>query len=160
MKPMLLLPTSLRARVAVVTLLGIFLIPFATSTLRGLTHVLSCTDEVSATLSVDTTDDTNTVLLGADTVTREEAADPTLCGGLVVDLQISSSTTQRAEVEIRVTNETDVDWKGTLELQLGGTAIPVSIGRIDRGTTETDTVTLRVAPGRSYEISGTLLVGP
>ncbi|MGK2928512.1 MAG: hypothetical protein ACSLFO_02940 [Acidimicrobiales bacterium] len=156
---MLTLPTSLRARMAMVTLLGIFLIPLTTSSLRGLTHVLSCTDEVPAILSVDTTDDTNTVLLGADSTTREEA-DSTLCDGLDVTLQLSSATAQRADVEVQVTNGTETDWQGSMELRLASTVIPVSIGRIDAGATESDTISLTVDAGRSYEITGTLLIGP
>ena len=142
-----------------VTLLGIFLIPLTTSSLRGLTHVLSCSDEVPAILSVDTTDDDNTVLLGADSTTREEA-DSTLCDGLEVTLQLSSATAQRAEVDVSVTNGTETDWQGSMRLRLAGTEIPVSIGRIGAGDTESDTVELTVDAGRSYEITGTLLIGP
>ncbi len=159
MSSMLTLPTSLRARLAMATLLGIFLIPLTTSSLRGLTHLLSCTDEVPAVLSVDTTDGTNTVLLGADSTTREEA-DSTLCDGLDVTLQLSSATAQRADVEVQVTNGTETDWQGSMELRLASTVIPVSIGRIDAGATESDTVSLTVDAGRSYEITGTLLIGP
>ena len=53
---MWLLPMALRAKMATVILLGIFFIPFATSDLRGLTHVLTCSDAVSASLLVDDTE--------------------------------------------------------------------------------------------------------
>lgn len=142
-----------------VTLLGIFLIPLTTSSLRGLTHVLSCSDEVPAVLSVDTTDDANTVLLGADSTTREDA-DSTLCDGLDVTLQLSSADAQRAQVDVTVSNGTDTDWQGSMRLRLEGTEIPVAIGRIDAGGTETDTVSLTVDAGGSYDITGTLLIGP
>ncbi len=160
MTAMWTLPTSLRARIAMATLLGILLIPFTTSSLRGLTHVLTCRDQVTATLSVDTTEAGETILLGADSTTRDEAVDPTLCDGLRVSLSLASAEEDHADVLVRITNETDQDWRGTIELRLGGTSIPVAIGRIDAGSTASDTVGLRVHGGRNYEISGTLLIGP
>lgn len=155
---MWMLPTSLRARIAVVTLLGIFLIPVATSSLRGLTHVLTCEASVDATVEIDGTAGDDTVLLSADTITVDE--DGGLCGGLDVDLQLASATDDEAVVAIEVTNRTDVDWQGSVELELSGTAVPVAIGAIDAGETAIDRVTLAIEPGRSYEISGTLLIGP
>jgi hypothetical protein len=158
---MWLLPMSLRAKMATVMLLGIFFIPFATSDLRGLTHVLTCTDAVSASLLVDDTaeDDGAPVLGSADTVTREEVG-LGLCGGLEVDLQLTSARDGRAEVLVAVTNATEHDWKGSIELRFGRTPVPVAIGSIAQGATETDTVELRVRSGRAYEITGTLLIGP
>ncbi len=104
---MWLLPMSLRAKMATVILLGIFFIPFATSDLRGLTHVLTCTDAVSASLLVDDTTDGDTapVLGSADSVTRDEAG-LGLCGGLEVDLQLSSARDGRAEVLVAITTTT------------------------------------------------------
>ncbi len=151
---------SLRARIAAATLLGILLIPLTTSSLRGLTHVLTCSDEIQATLSVDTTAIDDTVLLDADSVTRGDDTDPGLCGGLVVTMELASSTTERADVLVSVRNDTTVDWRGSIELRLDGTPIPISIGRITAGETETDTIELRVRPGRTYDIEGTLLIGP
>ena len=159
MAPMWLLPSALRARIAMVTILGIFLVPVTTSSLRGLNHVLSCRDEVQATLAVDTTAAGDSVVLGsADTVTREEP--PALCGGLTVSLTLAEITEDRADVVVSIANDTDADWTGSVELRLGGTSVPVGIGSVDTGTTATDTVRLRVEPDRRYEISGTLLIGP
>jgi hypothetical protein len=158
---MWLLPMALRAKMATVILLGIFFVPFATSDLRGLTHVLTCTDAVSASLLVDDTTDGDTapVLGSADTVTREEVG-LGLCGGLEVDLQLTSAEDGRAEVLVAVTNSTEHDWKGSIELRFDDTPVPVAIGSIDRGDTERDTVELRVKRGAAYEITGTLLIGP
>lgn len=141
-----------------VTLLGIFLIPLATSSLRGLTHVLTCEARVDATLAIDNTADDDTVLLSADTITAED--DDGLCGGLDVDLQLASTTDDEAVVAIEILNDTDVDWQGSVELEFSGIAVPVAIGAIDAGGAATDTVTLAIEPGRTYEISGTLLIGP
>jgi hypothetical protein len=158
---MWLLPMSLRAKMATVMLLGIFFIPFATSDLRGLSHVLTCTDAVSASLLVDDTagDDGSPVLGSADSVTRDEVG-LGLCGGLEVDLQLQSTRGDRAQVLVAITNATDHDWQGSVELRFDKTPVPVSIGSIAKGETETDTVELRVRAGRDYEITGTLLIGP
>ena len=158
---MWLLPMSLRAKMATVILLGIFFIPFANSDLRGLTHVLTCTDAVSASLLVDDTTDGDTapVLGSADSVTRDEAG-LGLCGGLEVDLQLSSARDGRAEVLVAIPNTTEHDWKGSVELRFDGTPVPVAIGSIAQGATERDTVELRVKRGEAYEITGTLLIGP
>lgn len=154
-----ILPMSLRAKMASVVLLGIFFIPFATSDLRGLTHVLSCTDQVTASLYIENADADETVLLSADSTTRDDAG-LGLCGGLEVDLQLTSAEGSRADVLVAITNATDTDWQGTVELRFDGTPVPVAIGSIAKGDTETDVVELRVRPGQDYEITGTLLIGP
>lgn len=153
------LPTSLRAKIALVTLLGIFLIPITTSSLRGLTHVLTCEDEVAATLSIDNSaPEDASVLLSADSTERGEVQG--LCGGLLVDLQLTTVQPEQAEVRVSIANQTDTDWQGTIQLRFGDAPVPVAIGSIPRGATATDHVELRVVPGKSYEITGTLLIGP
>jgi len=157
---MWLLPMSLRAKMAAVLLLGTFFIPFATSDLRGLSHVLSCSDRVTASLYVGAgTAGQGPVLGSSDTVTREQVG-LGLCGGLEVDLQLQSTRGDRADVLVAITNTTDDRWQGTVELDFDGAPVPVAIGEIDRGETATDTVQVRLPEGRSYEITGELLVGP
>lgn len=158
---MWLLPMALRAKLAAVLLLGIFFIPFATSDLRGLSHVLSCSDAVRTSLYVDggAGGGPGAVLGSADQVTRDDA-DLGLCGGLEVDLQLTSTRDDRAEVLVAITNTTDQRWKGTVKLDFDGAPVPVSIGSVGAGGTASDTVEVRIPDGRSYEITGTLLIGP
>ena len=157
---MWLLPVSLRAKMAAVMLLGIFFIPFATSDLRGLSHVLTCRDSVSTSLYIDGgSDDQGSVLGSADTVTRQEAG-LGLCGGLLVDLQLTSSRDDRAVVLVAITNTSDHHWQGSVELDFDGAPVPVAIGSIRQDVTATDTVEVRVPQGRTYEITATLLIGP
>ena len=141
-----------------VTLLGIFLIPVANSTLRGLTHVLTCEAAVDATLQIDNTVGDDSVLLSADTLTADD--EDGLCGGLTVDLQLASTTEDAADVVVEIVNDTDVDWQGSVELEFSGISVPVAIGDVAAGETATDTITLNIEPDRTYEISGTLLIGP
>jgi hypothetical protein len=157
---MWLLPMSLRAKMAAVVLLGIFFIPFATSDLRGLSHVLSCSDAVTASLYVDRgTEDGGAVLGSAATLTRDDAG-VGLCGGLRVDLQLQSTRDDRADVLVSITNDTEHDWQGTVELDFDGAPVPVTIGSIAEGETATDTVQVRLPEGRAYKITGELLIGP
>ena len=141
-----------------VTLLGIFLIPVASSTLRGLTHVLTCEAAVDATLQIDNTVGDDSVLLSADTITADD--EEGLCGGLTVDLQLASTTEDAADGVVEIVNDTDVDWQGSVELEFSGISVPVAIGDVAAGETATDTITLNIEPDRTYEISGTLLIGP
>jgi hypothetical protein len=157
---MWLLPMSLRAKMAAVVLLGIFFIPFATSDLRGLSHVLTCRDQVSASLYVDGgSGDQGPVLGSADSVSREEIG-LGLCGGLEVDLELQSTREDRARVRVAITNTTEHRWQGSVKLGFDGTPVPVSIGSIASGATASDTVVVRIPEGRSYEITGTLMIGP
>lgn len=159
MGPMWMLPAALRARIALIALLSIFLIPVSTSSLRGLTHVLTCEAVIEATLAIDTSTSDAAVLGSADTVTRGDETHE-LCDGLGASLELASTTDDRAELRLTIVNRSDTDWNGTIELQFGGTALPVSIGRVPARSTAEDSVTLRVEPGRTYEVSGTLLIGP
>jgi hypothetical protein len=156
---MWMLPAALRARIALITLLGLFLIPVTTSSLRGLTHVLTCRADIVATLSIDTSTDAAAVLGSADRVVRgAEEADS--CDDVSVQLDLASTTGDRAELTLEVTNRSGFDRNGSVELQFSGVDIPINVGRIAARSTETEAVTLRVRPDRTYEVTGTLLLGP
>jgi hypothetical protein len=163
MTAMWMLPSALRARVALVTLVGLLLVPITTSSLRGLTHVLTCQEAVEASLVIAPAEDESQAAVGsAASVTRDsvDAPEPTLCGGLTVDLELAETRGDRAAVVVAVTNRTTVDWRGSIELAVADVDVPLSIGRIRAGTVARDTVELRVEPDRTYEITGTLLIGP
>ncbi len=157
---MFTLPTSLRARIALVGLLGIFLIPASSAPLRGLTHILSCSEAVEATVFIDNSDADSGVALGsADSIDLEDP-DPTLCEGLRVDFQVGAPAGEQAPVIVAITNQSATDWRGSVDLQLGDVSLPVSIGEIGAGDTETDELSLRIDPNRTYAIDGTLRIGP
>lgn len=46
------MPSILKSRIALVALIGVFLIPIMSSSLRGLTHVLTCEGSVETPFSV------------------------------------------------------------------------------------------------------------
>ncbi|GBD83960.1 hypothetical protein BMS3Abin02_00344 [bacterium BMS3Abin02] len=151
------MPSILKSRVAIVLILGIFLIPIATSSLRGLTHVLTCEENVAAPFSVVVAEDGSAVVTSS--ATGQAGGDSGLCGGLAVDLRARAKPDGRLDLTVLVTNNSAYPWQGTVDLSLNRTVIPVAIGRIDPAETGTDTVAFRLDPG-THELTGSLLVGP
>ena len=62
-------------------------------------------------------------------------------------------------LSLAVINETADPWRGTIDLELGQVRVPISIGLVEAGTEEVETVTLNLDEGES-EIAGSLLIGP
>lgn len=147
----------LRSRLAVAALLGVFLIPIGSSSLRGLTHVLTCSEEVESPFTVVVgADGTALVVSSTQIVAGEE---PGLCGGLEVIMSARPEGVGRLALTVEVSNGTTHPWQGTIDLTLDGNGIPVDIGRVRPGEIEQDTVVFRLEAG-SHELAGALLIGP
>jgi hypothetical protein len=152
------MPPALRSRIALLVLLGTFLIPVGTSSLRGLTHVLTCRDETEIPFTLIVSEDGPPVIISSRAITRETANG--VCGGLVLDMGVGpGSSSRRVVLRLPITNNTEFDWSGTVSLKIGSTFVPVEIGEIKSGETEADTVSLHVDPGE-LEVNGSLLIGP
>lgn len=151
------MPSILKSRIAIVLMLGVFLIPIATSSLRGLTHVLTCEENVAAPFSVIVADDGSAVVTSS--ASGQAGAEAGLCGGLAVDLRARAKPDGRLDLTVLVTNNSTYPWQGTVDLALNRTVIPVSIGRIDPAETGEDTVAFHLDPG-AHDLTGSLLVGP
>ena len=149
--------SSTRARIALAALLGIFLIPMITSSLNGLTHVLTCTAETPSTFTIEAPDDSPPVVLSAITVTRDQ--DPALCGGLTLNMGVRRPDEGSIELTVPITNHTKFPWRGSVKLVLDGQSVPIDIGEIQPGATQTASVRVKVDPGH-HDIDGTLLIGP
>lgn len=157
------MPSALRAQVALIGLLAVLLIPIGTSSLRGLTHILTCRDDAATPFSVFVPEDGPPVISSSTTIERDpdgEVQTNEVCGGLVLDLVMGSRVEDRADVTLLVTNNTDYGWRGSVRINLGSTPIPIDIGEIKAGATAEDTFQLRLDEGRTYEIEGSLLIGP
>lgn len=151
------MPPALRSRIAFVVLLGAFLIPIGMSSLRGLTHVLTCSEPAEVPFTLITPEEGDPVIISAATVTR---GDPEgVCGGLVLDLAAGRAGPGRVALRVPISNRTKYDWHGTVKLRLGNTVIPIAIGAIRAGDTGVETLEARVGPGQ-LEINGSLLIGP
>lgn len=150
--------SSLRARIALVSIFGVLLIPLGTSSLRGLTHLLTCDETTDTHFSVLVGPQGDASVLSSVQLDREDSARE-VCGGLVVDLGVRSRD-GGSELLVTITNGTDFGWMGSVRVDLDKVSIPIAVGEIDPRTSATEVVPLELEADRVYELSGTLLIGP
>lgn len=146
----------LSARVAFVALFSVFLIPIGLSSLRGLSHSITCSEAVETPFQVLLFPDAPPIVTGSSVVAPGGG---TLCGGLGVDISVRVLSDGRVEVEIPLANTTSADWFGTVQLEVAGTRIPVDLGKVEAGDTRAERIALRLPEGTT-EFDGSLLVGP
>lgn len=151
------MPASLRSRMALLVLMGAFLIPIITSSLRGLTHVLTCAEQAEIPFTLITPASGDPVIVSSRSITRDEPVG--VCGGLVLDMGVGPAGQGRVALRLPITNNTEFDWQGSVRLKLGDSVVPVDIGQIKAGETGVDTVRIRVPSGQ-IEVNGLLLIGP
>jgi hypothetical protein len=147
----------LRARVASFAMFGIFLLPVAFSSLRGLTHVLTCEEEsdVPFTMVVDETA-APTIITSNEIAPGEPAG---FCDGLTLDMRAGRAPDNKIEMIVALTNRSHSFWKGSVGLNFGSQSVPISIGGVPAKSTRTETVRLNLGPG-VHDLEGTLFVGP
>jgi hypothetical protein len=151
------MPLTLRGRAALFALFAIFLIPIGMSSLRGLTQVVTCSERAAAPFTLEIAEGRPPVVV---TSSRVEAGEPTgLCGGLAVDLRARAESATDMTMVIVVSNTTKAFWRGTVQLVIGQTSYPVSIGRIQPGSSAGAEVEHHL-PAGTHELSGSLLIGP
>ena len=157
------MPSALRAQVALLGLLAVLLIPVGTSSLRGLTHILTCQEQSATPFSVTVLEDAPPMVLSAAAIRPGADGPPAtleLCGGLTLDMRMGTRHEDRADLTLAIANGSDYGWRGSVRLDLGGTTIPVDIGHVGPGETASETFEVRLDPGRTYEVAGSLLIGP
>lgn len=153
---MLPVPIHIRTRVATIALIGVFLIPLIQSTLRGINHILTCTEQVETPFQVVITDGMPIV---TGSTTLEPGQPAVFCGGLAVEIAVGPSTERDVTVFVDLDNTTSVDWFGTVDLQVGDVRLPVDLGRVRGGSSSTESIELSLPDG-STEFTGSLLIGP
>ncbi|MGH2694040.1 MAG: hypothetical protein ACRDJJ_04415 [Actinomycetota bacterium] len=151
------MPELLRSRIALFAFLGAFLIPIFTSSLRGLTHVLTCRARVETPFSLQIPDRGQPQITTSTRITRGE--ERSICGGLSLNMAARIRDEGRVSMVLPISNDSRFPWHGTVELVIEDTPVPVGIGRIAAGETETDVVDLRLDEG-THQIEGSLLIGP
>ena len=157
------MPSALRAQVALIALLGVLLIPIGTSSLRGLTHILTCQEAAAAPFTIQVPEEGPPLIQSSQVLERNpdgSVPDNSVCGGLTLDVFMGSEREDRADVTLSITNASEYGWRGSVQLKLDAVDIPIDIGEIDAGETASDSFELRLDEGSSYEIEGDLLVGP
>lgn len=151
------MPSGLRSRLALLALIGVFLIPIGMSSLRGLTHVLTCKESAETPFTLITPEGMEPQLLSSS---RIEAGDSDyVCGGLSLNMGARADGPGRVSMVLPITNNSEYPWKGSVTLVVGGTSIPASIGEIPAGETRQDVLELDLDPG-TQEVNGSLLIGP
>jgi hypothetical protein len=148
---------GIRAQVALLALLGVFMIPIVTSSLNGLTHVLTCQQQTKAPFTLDFTDRASPTVSSATTVRRGERTE--LCRGLTLDIGVQSLNPTMVRVVLPITNHTRFTWRGSVKLVIGHTSVPVDVGQVRAGATRTAHVDVRIDAGM-HEVGGSLLIGP
>lgn len=151
------MPSSLRSRLALIALLGAFLIPIGMSNLRGLTHVLTCKEAAESHFTLVTPEGLEPQLLSSTRIEKDD--EEFLCGGLTLNMGARSAGPGRVSMILPITNKSDFLWQGSVTLVVGGTSIPADIGEIPAGETRTDVLELELDPG-ALEVTGSLLIGP
>ena len=151
------MPPILRSRIALLALLGAFLIPIGMSSLRGLTHVLTCSESAEQPFTVIVTDGQPEVL-SSMRIGRQDTG--RLCGGLTLETKARPGTERRKiTLLLPITNHTEHLWRGTVSVVIGKTTIPVDIGEVPAGETRQDSIDVEVQ-SKTTELNGSLLIGP
>lgn len=151
------MPSALRSRLALFALLGAFLIPIGMSSLRGLTHVLTCKESAETPFTLITPEGEEPQLLSSSRITAD--TEEFLCGGLSLNMGARAQGPGKVDMILPITNHSEYLWQGTVTLVVGDTSIPADIGKIPAGETRTDTLELTLDPGE-LEVNGSLLIGP
>lgn len=145
-------------------LMAAFLIPIGMSSLRGLTHVLSCEtkEKTPFAIQIPPPELGPPSITSSNRITRGDAlgacAKPGEAG-LFLEMGAKVLAQDKIAMIVGITNRSKLDWKGTVEVHLDDTAIPVGIGEIKAGDTEEDSVEFELDEG-THEINGSLLIGP
>jgi hypothetical protein len=153
------MPLALRARLAVAAILAVLLIPVATSSLRGLTHVLTCKAPINTPFTIQAPEDRKPTAQSSLVIERDQPS-RLLCGGLSATIGATGTAPGRAELELDLRNQSKHTWRGSVSVVLDGTTIPVNVGRVSAGHTERATVTLHLRRSKTHEVKGSLLIGP
>ena len=152
------MPPPLRSRLALIALLGVFLIPLSTTSLGGVKHVTTCQERTRTPFSVIVPDRGEPLLASSTRV--ERGAKDTLCGGLEVNLGVEVRGSGGVAIVIPITNRSHATWRGTVQLKVdGASTIPVGIGAVEAGATRSEDVVMTLGAG-SHTLDGSLLIGP
>jgi hypothetical protein len=152
-----LLPVNQRGHYALWLLAASLLIPLGTTNLRGLHHLVSCTDEIDQTFSVTAINATQAIVTGSTSIVREPPEGD--CAAVEMNMGVRPDGRGYVLVTMPVVNETDRPWSTSVILQLDGLQTSVPVGRIPAGATKTKVLRLRLTRDLQ-SITGTLLVGP
>ena len=157
------MPSALRSRLALLLMLGAFLIPIASSNMRGLGHQLTCEQETESPFTLLIEEGQEPTIMTSQFFTTEDST--TLCanddgGGLELNPRARSRGNDRIEMVLPIKNTSEYPWEGSVKLVIGDTPVPVRVGEIAAGETEEAVVTLPNLGDGQTVVDGSLLIGP
>ncbi len=138
--------------------MSVFLIPISQANLSGLTHVLTCKQQIEQPFTVVIPPKGEPELLSSLRITRDES-ETSLCGGLSVNPRVTTRGSGTIVMVLPIVNESVYPWRGTITLRLGNTSIPVGIGEVGAGETRSEEVPFDLKEG-TFELNGALSIGP
>lgn len=139
--------------------MSVFLIPISQANLSGLTHVLTCKEQIEQPFTVVIpSKGGEPALLSSLRITQDED-ESSLCGGLMVNPRVTTRGSGTIVMVLPVVNKSVYPWRGTITLRLGDTSIPVGIGEVAAGETRSEKVPFDLKEG-TFELNGALSIGP
>jgi hypothetical protein len=139
-------------------LIAAFVIPLGTSSLQGLTHVLTCSDEVGTPFSISIPEGGEPTVTTSSRLELDTDEDEG-CDGLNIQIGARLADDGKLVLVLPLSNPTEFLWHGSVEIAVGGVPVPVDIGSVGPGETTEETIEFELPEG-THELDGTLLVGP
>ena len=159
------MPSALRAQVALIALLGVLLIPIGTSSLRGLTHILTCQESAAAPVQHRRCPRTgrrrSTSSTSDRAQPRRQRARPSVCGGLTLDV-LDRQRARRTGPTSPSPSPTTASTAGAARCSSSSTTSTSrsTSARSAPARPPPTTFELRLDEGSTYEIEGDLLDRP
>ena len=150
---------KLRPAHAALCVLATPLIPLATSSMGGITHLRSCTAAASAPFSVSYAGGATAPIVSSALVVSRDAPSSKVCAGLDLLIQAQPQADGTVRIVLPVVNSSAVAWNATVRVSTGSARYPVKVGRVGVGKAASATVDVKVPKGDS-QITATLIVGP
>lgn len=145
------------AKLAVAGLMGSFLIPITTSTLNGLTHLVSCTAAVDQSFAITAVDSKRAVIIGSSEVVRKPPEGD--CAAVELNMVVRPDGKGYVRIAMPVSNQSSRAFRATVKLRLGDLRIPVPVGLVGPGQTKSKDLRIRLARDLKV-VNATLLIGP
>lgn len=133
------------------------MIPIGLSSLRGISHVITCVELVESPFEVVLIENADPVVIGSTTVQPDEPE--LLCGGLAVDVAVARSESADVALSVAIDNRSTSDWFGSMRLDVAGVSLPIDLGRVESGAIRSRSLDLHLPEGTS-SFGGSLLIGP
>src|SRR5438309_3300826 len=111
---------------ALIALLGAFLIPILLSSLSGLTHVLTCQQATNVPFTVELPPHGSPTISSSAVITRSQANG--LCGGLRLDMRVGNEGPSKVKIILPIANHTRYTWEGSVKRKPGRVHGPIRIG--------------------------------